>query len=318
MHLKYGRVGDLGGDVYGYHCDHTRQVTPAHSHTRLQNDWRRFVTGITRSDIPSQSRNWGCAADDIEELRLRNEPSSIYAEALREAIGESLSAPNVVKYGIETYNNVDYDPRQTSRFLADLFAPMPRNTNLAWYGTQSKTLMAFANVWEKLSFTGKILLDAAELEASAEIDEISHVSASAALAGANAFVFDFGGLSSSNEVGAAKPIIDLRRGFLRAVRAERERLSSGKAPRRIIALNGINNDYESFVIGFVAAAATPFSTHMRHGFVFAAGKEEWLPLLAIGEAGSASVLKSRAIHLSEVGSHLALANTCTKATMSSP
>ena len=36
----------------------------------------------------------------------------------------------------------------------------------------------------------------------------------------------------------------------------------------------------------MAAAATPFATHMRHGFVLpSAALEDWLPLLATGEAG---------------------------------
>ena len=34
MYVKYGMVGDLADKVYGYHCDHTRQVTPLHSYAR--------------------------------------------------------------------------------------------------------------------------------------------------------------------------------------------------------------------------------------------------------------------------------------------
>ena len=38
-----GKVGDLGKEIYGYHCDHARQVTLMHSHSRTENDWRRFI-----------------------------------------------------------------------------------------------------------------------------------------------------------------------------------------------------------------------------------------------------------------------------------
>ena len=70
------------------------------------------------------------------------------------------------------------------------------------------------------------------------------------------------------------------------MRDERHRISTGAPPRRIIALNAINNAFEWFVCGSVAAAATPFATHMRHGFVLpSAALEDWLPLLATGEAG---------------------------------
>ena len=60
MSLKYGEARDFGTEIYGYHCDHTRQVTPAHDHARVQNDWRRFVDDMDRSDIPEQAHTWGC------------------------------------------------------------------------------------------------------------------------------------------------------------------------------------------------------------------------------------------------------------------
>ena len=288
MLLKYAEVGDLGAQVYGYHCDHTRQVTPAHSHNRVQNDWRRFVTEIAHPDVPEQASSWGCVGDAIEEVRLSSEPFSVYVQALRGVIGEPLGAPKVVEYTGVVYNKVDYDPLHLLPFLADMFVPMPRTSNLAWYGARAKTLGLFASVWEKLNFTGKILLDRPALQPHAAA-AISHVVSSRALADADAFVFDFGGLPTSGDqsIGVDDLSSDLRRSFLRVVREERRRLSQGAAPRRIIALNAINNEYEGFVCGSVAAAATPFATHMRHGFVLPAStaKEAWLSLLSIGEAG---------------------------------
>jgi hypothetical protein len=68
--LIYGKVGDLGEEIYAYHCDHTRQTTPMHSHTRTENDWGVFVTSVSRPDLPEQADNWGCPADEIEELTL--------------------------------------------------------------------------------------------------------------------------------------------------------------------------------------------------------------------------------------------------------
>ncbi|MDA8425320.1 MAG: hypothetical protein M0Z80_04220 [Treponema sp.] len=48
--------------LFGYHCDHTRQVTPAHRHDRVQNDSVRFVDGLTEPTIPEQASNWGLAS----------------------------------------------------------------------------------------------------------------------------------------------------------------------------------------------------------------------------------------------------------------
>ena len=159
MYVKYGTVGDLGNQVYGYHCDHTRQVTPAHSHTRLQNDWRIFCEQVERPDIPELADSWGCVNDTIEEVRLVANPASVYVQGLREAIGSPLAEAPVVKYTHETYNKISYDPRHVLPFLADMFVSMPRSSNLAWYGAGAEMLSRFAAVWEKLGFTGKILAD---------------------------------------------------------------------------------------------------------------------------------------------------------------
>jgi len=285
MQLKYGQVGDLGQQVYGYHCDHTRQVTPAHSHSRVQNDWRRFVTEVTHSEIIEQADTWGCADDPIEEIRLASRSAKIYVQALRGAIGRPLAAAKIVEYTGQTYNKVDYDPQHVLPFLADMFASMPRSFNVAWYGAREETLILFARIWESLGFSGKIIVDEALPLADVQASTVAKTSSAQALVDADAFIFDFGGVASTSAVGL--PIGDLRRMFRRVVSSERHRLLHGAALRRIIALNAINNEHEWFVCGLVAAAATPFSTHMRHGFVLPPSKaaESWLAGLGIGEAG---------------------------------
>ena len=293
MLLKYKTVGDLGSHVFGYHCDHTRQVTPAHSHERVQNDWMRFVINIDSAPLPQQAETWGCAGDVIEEVRLAEDPASVYVQALREVIGDRQTVPNIVKYTGETYNTVDYDRRHLLPFLADMFVSMPRASNLGWYGARDETLQSFASIWEKLDFTGKILL-ATEEPAESPHDEhttaaISQVSLAEQLAQADVFVFDFGGLPpAERKPGVLDPVSgELFRSFRRVVLEEWRRHAAGEARRRFIALNAINNEYESFVCSFLAAAATPFSTHMRHGFVLPPDKlwGNWLPILSIGEAG---------------------------------
>ena len=94
-------------------------------------------------------------------MRLVANPASVYVQALREVIGDPHAAPKIVKYTGETYNTVDYDPRHLMPFLADMFVSMPRASNLGWYGEREETLRLFAAIWEKLDFTGKILLGTA-------------------------------------------------------------------------------------------------------------------------------------------------------------
>ena len=287
LQLKYKAVGDLGEQVYGYHCDHTRQVTPAHSHARVQNDWKKFVDDVERPDVPQQAASWGCAGDAIEEVRIDADPASVYVQALREVIGEPLAAPKIVTYTGEAYNKVDYDPPHLMPFLADMFVSMPRTMNVGWYGARDETLRSFAAIWQRLGFTGKILLER-DIGQALTGSVIEHVGMSDLSAKADAFLFDFGGLQLASVASAADDRLTdaMLRSFRRVVHDERHRISTGAPPRRIIALNAINNAFEQFVCGSVAAAATPFATHMRHGFVLpSAALEDWLPLLATGEAG---------------------------------
>src|SRR5579863_8834600 len=285
MHLKYGQVGDLGQQVYGYHCDHTRQVTPAHSHSRVQNDWRRFVTEVRQPEIPEQADIWGCAGDSVEELRLTNRSASFYVQGLRSAIGAPLTAPKIVQYSQQTFDKVDYAPQHILPFLADMFASMPRDINVAWHGLRQDALILFARIWETLDFSGKILVDRAQPLAHTRAPAISERCSEEVLTDAGAFIFDFGGVPSLTNA-AGQPITDLRSTFLQVIRAERNRLLHSDVLRRIIALNAINNEHEWFVCGLVAAAATPFATHMRHGFVLPPKKaESWLADLQMGEAG---------------------------------
>lgn len=288
MYIKYGMVGDLGRDVYGYHCDHTRQVTPAHSHMRLQNDWRLFCDEVDGPQLPEQANTWGCANDMIEEVRLAANPASIYVRALRESVGSPLTEPQVAKFTLETFNKIDYDPRHMVPFLADMFVSVPKSSNLAWYGAGMEMLSRFAMVWDRLGFTGKILVDPELIRPNDLSDSIESEPASESLHSAYAFVFDFGGLPGlPGDLGHTNQLsAELLRRFLQVVREERRRLSVGLPSRRIIALNAINNHFEWLIGGYISAAATPCATHMRHGFVLPAkSKDDWLPLLHIGQAG---------------------------------
>jgi len=285
MRLKYRELGDLGGDVHGYHCDHTKQLTPMHGHTRTQNDWETFVEAVERPDLRAQAATWGCAGDDIEEIRLPGDGGSVYVRALRDVIGEPLAAPVVVEYSRENFNKADYDSRHLLPFLADMFVSMPRSLNVAWYGARSDTLTLFAQVWRRLGFTGAILLGEPRLQGYDGAEQVRHAPEGDIFAQADVFVFDFGGLpeyprrsgtpaSPARKRRSRKPAdppgsigADLRKSFHRVVAAERSRLAAANASRRVIAINAVNNDYESLVSRALATAATPYASHIRYGFV---------------------------------------------------
>lgn len=292
MKLIYGKVGDLGKQVYGYHCDHTRQVTSAHSHTRTENDWRRFVDDVDVPGIVEQADTWGCLDDEIEEIRLDPPPMQIYVQALKDAIGSPLEQPTFARYTGDTYNQVDYDARHVLPFLADLFTASPRNTKLTWFGVRTETLERFSEVWRALGFNQAILID----RDRPFIDQsgLNHLGVrlvewGEAAAETNVFVFDFGGPASkdADEIERqrhAQQSADMLKALLRVVRVEWDRQKSRQPPRRILALNTINNDLELLIRVFINASFSPFSGRIRHGFVVPPfeGKQDWLPIMTAG------------------------------------
>ncbi len=290
----YGKVGDLGSEIYGYHCDHTRQITPMHnSQTRTENNQRRFIDAVDRSDIPEQADNWGCVHDEIEEVRLdQNTVAAVYIRGLREVIGAPLETPSFASYRSETYNKGDYDPRHVLPFLADMFVPSQRNMNIAWFGGRLEMLRLFSSLWRKLGFTGRIFIDEAVMSADDIVGlEVSRVALPQLYTDANAFVFDFGQLFDKNTSWTTSKRLKVsnaaRLGFLQAVRCERIAGREGRPLRRIITIGIVNSDLESLIVSMIAVGLTPYSTRLRHGFVLLgqAAKLDWLPYVEVGRAG---------------------------------
>ena len=296
LYLAYGRVGDLGKEVYGYHCDHTRQITPMHSHTRTQNDSRRFIDDVVTPYLPEQQDTWGCANDEIEEIRISTDTISTYVASLRSVIGNPLEVAPVVAYTSESYDKVDYDPRHILPYLVDLFAAAPKNVVVAWYGLRRPALEMFATVWRSLGFTQPILINAA-FPVGAIVPGTMPVDTLAMHERAGAFIFDCGSTSHSpSAVNGADEQKSIRGAFLATIRAERSRLVEGAEPRRIVCLNAIHTAFEELVRDYLGAGVTPFSTRMRHGFVLPPLKEkqDWSALLQTGSAGERQGAEVRA------------------------
>ncbi|MGM4892804.1 hypothetical protein [Tardiphaga sp. 839_C3_N1_4] len=299
LYLVHGTVGDLGELVYGYHCDHTRQITPMHSHSRTQNDWRRFIDNVEEPGVPEQSDIWGCNGEDIEEVRLSGGFSSGYVAALRSAIGAPLEKPPIVKYSSESYGFVDYDPKHILSFLLDIFITANVQTMvIGWMGIRRETLEMFAQVWAKQGFVQPILVDET-LARGSNLNDIPNVIAVSQVdlfARAGAFVIDFGAPKIGAQLTSTQKNM-LTYLFLETVEAERASMASGKAPRRVVSLNAIHTPYESLVAANVAAGLTPFATRMRHGFVLPpiVGPQDWTALLRPTDAAEreGTVIRAR-------------------------
>ena len=290
LFLRYGRVGDIFSEFFGYHCDHTRQVTPAHRPGAVANDIDKFVTSVTDPKLSFQAESWGMPEETIEEIRLKDF-GSLYTFALQSAIGESMREPSELRFTPDAYDRIEYDPKHVLPFLSDIFVNYPRNTKLGWFGARRELLDLFCITWRTLGYSEPILLDeqavvGKKLPAIVKRVDRRHISEAAEV-----FVFDFG----SPEETASEPqaaadlapgLATVVSGFHAMTRAERRRLASGSGlPRRFITINAIHNRFEQLVREAIAAAQAPIATRMRQGYLLPPMPRKLLAMMPVGGAG---------------------------------
>jgi hypothetical protein len=280
--LIYGSVGDAAPAVFGYHCDHTRQVTPMHAHRSPENDQTRFVDGVTSAPLPQQSDRWGLADSVLEEVSLERSVNRTFRKALSLAISEPLTLPLKAYYRSELYDKTSAEPEHILPFLLDIFSNFPRNENVLWLGQGGRLFELFRRCWSELGFTGQVIIDQ---NSDAKLETFGPVSA---------FVFNFG--SPTLLGGEASDLVTER--FLDVATDEVRHQTSVGPPRRIVGVNAIHNRFEGLMLGNIGCARTPFSTRLRHGFLLPEVRaklnadasavqptQNWTSQMRIGDAG---------------------------------
>jgi hypothetical protein len=293
LFMLYGQVGDLTDRLFGYHCDHTRQVTPMHRRTAVENNLAQFVDNVFQPELPGQAESWGCADAEIEDIRLQNASESQYICGLRSAIATPMAQTAEFGYVRETYDQVEYEADHILPYLTDVLASAPRSWNAAWFGMNQSMLDRFRMAWPKMGFAGQIFVSQKNsILAINAGGSVVQADLTRALCEADVFIFDFAS-ADGKAIDTSRPEDErqfryLQRSFLAVVKAEQDIASAGKKfPRRIIAINAIHNRFESLVRGHIEYARSPFSGRLRHGYVLPAPKEvtSWLGQMTLRGAG---------------------------------
>lgn len=282
LSLYCGPVRSLIKHVYCYHCDHTRQVTPAHDSGNAGNDSKRFVDEVACADLPEQRESWGCGPDTIEEIRLPEAARNRYRDVLNAVVAPLDRDFTEAVYAERTYGSYQYDAAHVLPFLADLLNYAPRQSRLAWCGLGRDMFQLFCQAWRELGFERPIAVHrSVERYLLPSLPEgVEILGPEAWLCEADLFAFEFGYPQYGSDNGEAGPQIALtdderaeaiavvESTFLVAVSDERCRQTEAAVPpRRFIGINCIHNRSEGVFGAHVAAALTPFGSHLRHGFV---------------------------------------------------
>ncbi len=266
--LIHGRTGALDDQLGGYHCDHTRQVTPAHRPGSVANDWRGFVEDVRDATAAGQS-NWGLADAVIEEIRP-DKGAAIYVGALRQAIGAPMTTPSHLLHGRVSRDRIDYDARHVVPFLVDALVAYPRDLRLGWFGARRDLLERFAVAWAALGFTAPIMVARGADWLGPDLPDKT-IWADTIGTEAGAFVFDFG-MPMDRAPGSRTPLdqepaLRFVADGLRAMAAAEDAhlTQSMAAQRRFIGVNAVLNQWESLMGSVVGAASAPLATRLRQG-----------------------------------------------------
>jgi hypothetical protein len=313
--LVHGDVGDLSSEVFGYHCDHTRQVTPAHRRNSVENSFEKFFAEVDRPDVPEQAESWGLADEKVEEIRLSASTRDLYVRGLEAALPVPLERPLVNHYIPETYDRGAYSPEHVLPFLLDLFASAPRHWSVAWIGAPDRLFELFAQGWQSLGFNGKVLLpdgafDIGTMARWTSYPSVQKATPEMVVEAADAFIFDFAGSNGrpltpkSNPADAkSMQVFSIWLNVLGEV--EQLRRGRGLPLRRMIGVNAIHNRFDRMFKALINVGKTPFGIGIRHGYfdlgpgsIFAVDRDveaNWLGKMLTSVAGerSGDVIRSR-------------------------
>lgn len=254
----HGAPADLSAALRGYHCDHTRQVTPAHRPGAQQNDWQTFYAGITRPEATHQADSWGLPDAAIEEVPLQ----PAYPAALAAVIAAPQDAAARIHYGPPSYNRIAPRAEQVLPFLLDSLSCYAPATRLGWFAGDASLLDGLARAWPLLGFTTPILLAEGAPGLATPPAHTQRAAAAEIAARADIFGFDFTDPTDAAAAGFTHA------GFQAMTYAEAQRLRAGGGPpRRFIAVNSVHSDAEQLVSRRIGAAMAPIATWIRQGFV---------------------------------------------------
>jgi hypothetical protein len=289
LFLVYGETRDLTSRLFGYHCDHTRQVTPAHRKDSPSNDLDVFFNDVTSPYVPEQADTWGLPDMEIEEIRLGQAASRGYLEVLRSSMPCPQEAPTVCSVSPAAYDKVSYSAPHVLPFLVDLFASAPPALRVGWVGSNPELHSMFAAFRDSIGYAGSIIVFEPGADMLGRKLKGLHAESLRELSDrVDTLIFDYNAFAAgSGEEHTDRLLAEIRAAFVTAVALETERLQSGRAARRFVAVNAFHNAFEQPTTNLLNTAKTPFSARIRQGFVVKLDKNctNWAESMRVGDAG---------------------------------
>ena len=280
-------ISPLQDRVFGYHCDHTREATLMHKHDAVANDLLKYFVNVDTPYVPEQMETWGFPDISFEEVRIAPDLSSHFVKAMQGIIPPFKDREyTIAAVSDDSGNDFRHATYHVVPYLANYIDTMPRDSAIAYVGTRRQSYEAFRKMWSALGCTGTIYivdLFAERLGLTGGTDpQVEILSDEAFVSKADLFVFDYAPPSLTDELGPPTDhyvntwvsteddnlaLYEIGRIFARVTAREPWTRSKG-SPRKFLVVHVQNTYYEAFVGGRVMAMYTPFSSRVRHGYVY--------------------------------------------------
>lgn len=286
LYLLNGKTESLLGHVFAYHCDHTRQITFMHSAQKTENDHNYFIYDVTSPFIPDQAETWGLPHEEIEEIRFPDKTHMRFDNILEDILPGSAVATTSDIYSDESFNHsLNYDNHHVFPFLASHLNTIQPSANIGYVGGNVEALRLISKLFEKSGHVGRVLVNRKLIRAALSMKQI--LSDRCVLVGdkrlfkqSDIFIFDAAMMhfpQVKNSAGISFPasskeadnfVKNLQISFLRCVETERKRLQSEKnEPRKFLLIASQHTWFEGFASSLIEPVLSPFSTHVRHGYI---------------------------------------------------
>lgn len=152
--LFHNKIDSLENKLAAFHCNHTRNESILHSKGHTENNWGEFVANISTPFL--QKQDWGLANECIEEIRLKKGPNQVHFEAVSSALSGIEETNYSFTLNAHLYNGLVCSSARILSYLADHFYHLPKLSNIAYFGYNTRLLHLLTSYLERVSFKGKI------------------------------------------------------------------------------------------------------------------------------------------------------------------
>ncbi len=286
LHMLNGRTDSLLHHVFAYHCDHTRQSTFLHSPERTENYAVRYYKQVPSPFLQEQADIWGMAGEEIEEIRLGDEGRRRFGKALERLLPGMPEPTTTDVLSDRSYDHGQYyDTFHAFPYLSDALSNLSRHVVLGYTGANLRLLMMMCDFLSGFGHQGKVLVNEEFLEfgyppvsglpsqcIASALDRLVEES--------DLFIFDVGMMQfspdeNSSEIAIPAPSkemvsfqMKMESSFMRCVNEEKARLwSAGGGPRKFLLVGSQHTWFEQVAWRHLAVVLTPYSTHVRQGYL---------------------------------------------------